>query len=660
MKKKTSSKQVLKAISLGLSVYMALTPVAVYADEGAEEDSSSESHSESHEEESSSSSSSSSESQAVEQAVESSNATEASQAVFESAVADVDVSNIDTGITIENTSEMVDAEISTIENEAVQEAVDSIVDVDMTDVNAALNQVNDIVDSAVTDESVAREIEATADTLIDIYDSQAKAALGALTVISEKMDAVTVKDDGSVEVDWNAATDEVTGLYNVYQAALAAKDNAQAIKDQATEKKEATTQKISDLNGDAIDNKSTASKAIADSKADKSDDINAIIAKVAERDSSKIAAKYSKDENVDGSSDVYRFYINKVENGTAYGCLTYYDSERKTILRKNFAITSDGIDCNYVPKAEWVKGDANCKSEVFGNGGNYIAAYIEDNTSKYVKSTTELQNGKDISDLMRNNVKLNDVIEAKNDLEKINELLAEKEVEIQTATKNAEDALAKYKEAVAMYKKAAELEREIKKDEVEKAKLEYVKAEVEAWRRQQVLDQINDAINNAGVTDKDENDSTSTEVSIETVVTSIASNLGVDPEAVEGLVAQTIINTEDNNDDTAVLGARRNTEKAPEAEATEAATAEIDATEEVESAETVVNKDVIEEAVESQHDEAQNIITIDENEVPLANVGAESNKKGNWWLALIAAITGSFGIFFAAAKKKKEDEEESK
>ena len=659
-----NNKKAIKAISIGLSIYMTLSPMVVYADELSEAESSVVAQIEVRDEAAAS---------AV-QAVENLVASEESQAVFENKVAGFDVSDISFENTMDDTSKLVEAEIALIENEAVKEAAASIIDVDMTGVEGALEKVTELSNEAITDEAVANEIEATADTLIAIYDLQAATALNALKVISEETNTVTVSDDGSVAVDWSAATKEVEGLYSAYQAALAAKGEAQTAKDQVAEKKDAEANKISELNnGAAISNNREVSETISDSKLSKSDEINEIIASVTSNVKSEgkaITKGLTVDEKVDGSADMYRFYINIVEKNIAYGCLTYYDSASKTILRKNFKISADSIEYDYAPKAEWVKEDPNCKTVVFGNGGNYIAAYVGNNTRPYISSKKEFS-GQDVSTLMRNNVNLNSAIDARNEalneLEKINTALEDAEKKLQTASDEAAAALSKYENAVAMYKKAAALESEVKNNEVEKAKLEYVKAEVEVWRRQQALEQVKEAINNAATAEKEEIkvekeeiDNSEVQENIEAVVNSIANNLGAEPAAVESLVAQIIIDTEDsyvietnNGEEAAVLGARRN--KVVENAAIEEVAEVIEETA-LENTNAVTGAEIVESANETL-DEAYEVVTIEENKVALANVGANAGYSVNWWLPLIIALACAAWMIFVIAKKNQKKEE---
>ncbi|MDO4965847.1 MAG: hypothetical protein Q4E51_03990 [Lachnospiraceae bacterium] len=630
MMKKMNNKKAIKAISIVLSAYMALSPMAVYADELSD-----------------------AESAVVEQVEVKEEAAEEhaedSYDAFEDKVASFD----NEGISFEDPAVDVSNPVEDIENEAIKDVVSSITDVDMTKADDALEEVSEIVDAAITDETVASEIEATADTLIAIYDMQATTALNALT----EMNVVTVMDDGTVAVDWNVATVEVTALYNEYQVALEAKDAAQKLKDQAVENKDAVLAKA-DPDSAALDKAASDEnkETITNSKQDKNDKINELIASVAKEKAKEIKKDFSYNgKNVDGSADIYRFFINTVDtDGTAYGCLTYYDSAKKIILRKNFKITSDEIVYNYVPQPEWVKSDTNTNG-LFGNGGNYIAAYVE-NKNKYIDGNNEFK-GKDVSELMRLNVALNNNIDVLDELEVINADLEKVEQKLQDASTEANIALEKYKNAVEMYRKAATLESEVRKSEVEKAKLEYVKAEVEAWRRQQTLNQIKEAINNAGSANEEETDNSKAEENIETVVNSIASNLGVEPASIETMVVQAIIDAEEDsiaetndNVERSVAGARRNdVEAAAEIEEAEVA-------EEIENA-NVITETELDGEISDTPNEAQKIVTIEENQIPLANLGADAGYIVNWWLLFIIALTLVAWMIFVVFKKNQKKEE---
>ncbi|MCQ2082404.1 MAG: hypothetical protein MJZ11_12170 [Lachnospiraceae bacterium] len=616
-----NGKKAVKAISLGLSIYMALVPMAVRADELSDAEVSLTEQIEVRDEAAAN----------VEQAVEDAIITD-SQAEFENMeiVANVEASDenisADTSILVEDT-------INLIENESIKEAADAIVNVDMSNVDDALEQVTELIANTLTDETVADQIEATTDALISIYDAKAETALNALKAISEEMDAVSVLDDGSVNIDWDAATDEVTGLYETYQAALAAKEEAQTAKTEIIEKKNAMSDKVNEINGGVLNDNKEVNEAVSSSKLKKSSTINEIIASVAELHSKDIKAQYTLDQRVSGSSDIYRFYINLVEGEDACGCLTYYDSESKTILRKNFKISSDGIDYDYVPDDELVKGNANCKKEVFGNSGNYIAAYVE-NTSGYIKSNKF--DGPNVSKLMRDSVNLNNAIDARNqaliDLEEINRNIEKAEEELQNASENADNALKAYKEAVAMYKEAALLDRDVKDSNVEKAKLEYVKAEVEVWRRQQVLDQIKNTTNDANMDNEIEVVSDEAYENIENVINNIASNLDVKPEAVEEIVAEIIINTENRyvgetnyNEAASVLGERRDKE-------------------------TVVSEKKEVETINTPNVEKK-VVIIEDEEVPLAKSLGDFEHSENWWILIIIALVCITGFLVYHNKK---------
>ena len=299
---------------------------------------------------------------------------------------------------------------------------------------------------------------------------------------------------------------------------------------------------------------------------------------------------------------------------------------------------------------------------------------------------------------MRENVELNSAIDARNEAvnarnEAINELqeievnIAEVEKELENATNAAEDALNKYKEAVAMYKDVASLENEIKKNEVEIAMLEYVKAEVEVFRKQQALDRVKKDIEESNASDTAdnyrvnkqekielfenysayeqenieifenysvdeqenieifENYNVDEQENIEAVVNSIASNLGVEPEVVESMVAQTIIETENsfygvaNGEKKAgVAGARRD----------EADIEEI-------NIKPVTEDEVAEDIIENQN-YAQDVVTIEDNMVPLAATITAVDYSVNRWLPLIiASICVLWMIFVVATKNQKEE-----
>lgn len=603
---KNNKKKVVKAISVVLSIYMTLSPMVVYADELSDAENN-----------------------------------VSAQIEFEEKIADVDVSDIESKNTLEDAAILVENEINNIENEAIKEATEAIVNVDMSNVDNALDKVTEIIDNTLTDETVATEIVSSADALISVYDAQADAALDVLKEISKNSDAVTLLDDGSVSVNWTVATKEVQDLYDEYKKALEAKEAAELEKDRAIdlEKKKAASNKVDELNVNIINKNKEKNEKISESKLDRNNAINSIIDEVAENKAALFEAKYTYDSNIEGTDDIYRFYVNTVKDGNVYGCLTYYDSVNKTILRKNFSISADGnIDYEYIPQPEWVKGDANCKTTpIFGNGSNYIAAYVGNNTSSYISS--EGFKGVDVSNLMRANVEINSVIDERNKavavLKEIEAIAEKVENDIADATKNAEKALTKYKEAVAMYKDVASLEDEIKKSEVEKAKLEYVKAEVEVWRKQQDLDQIREAINNAGKSEVVEKNNIVAQANVKEVVNNIANNLGVEAEDVEILVVQAIIDTENNV-----------VEYADEQAAVE---------------ETIRDEVEVSEAF-AANDEAQEVITIEDNQVPLANFTADINVDSDasyvmslWqrFLIILACVTW---VIFVVAKEKQRKE----
>ena len=742
--------KMVKVVSVALSIYMAISPMVVYADEMENADNISEQVEVSNE----STDSVEEAAETVVEAVENDVISE-EQANFEEVVegqiselteAEVNVSNIEVINPLENDTEvLVENKINDIENEAIKEAADAIVNVDMTDVNAALDTVAELVEETVTDEVVADEVVATADALIEVYEAQSEAALDALKAISEKSesDAISISEDGSVSVDWNAATDEVKALYDTYKGALEAKSDAESAKEKALNNQPIKEAEVETLNTEVT--KINNNKEISESKLNKSDEINNIIDKIAAEKIGTLTVKYTFDDTID--DDMYRFFVNVVENGVVYGCLTYYDSASKTILRKNFSISADGkVNHEYVPEDKWVKGNPG-STNAFGNGSNYIAAYVDDS-----KKSTYIKNGEfqgiKVSDLLRDKdtQALNSSIDARNNalkaLDDINKAIETATEDINKASEIAEAALEEYKKTVAKYKTVASLESEIRKNEVEKAMLEYVKAEVDVFKKQQVLDQIEEIIDNPNTTETTENDNvvddvvvqenTNTETSvqdrteteivvpenaetetvvqenIETLIDNIANNLGVEPEVVEDLVVQTIINTEDNyvavtndreetaaevsatqttadtvvttnairpaaveglvasaqidaedsnidttsnSEEAAVAGARRNSVNAEEVVEETAA----DAVEEIVNAKVVTNSEVSEEEINDQN-EAQNIVTIEENKIALANVGEDVHHNVNW-LPFIIALTLAAWMMFVLAKKDQEKEE---
>lgn len=730
--------KMVKVVSVALSIYMAVSPIVVHAEEIENTENISEQVEVSNE----STDSVEEAAETVVEAVENDVIT-VEQADYETAVEDLvsdfadlgaDVSNIEVINPLENDTEvLVENKINDIENEAIKEVADAIVNVDMTDVNAALDTVAELVEETVTDEVVADEVVATADALIEVYEAQSEAALDALKAISEKSesDAISISEDGSVSVDWNAATDEVKALYDTYKGALEAKSDAESAKEEALKNQPTKEAEVEKLNTEVT--KINKNQEISKSKLNKNDDINSIIDKYAADKKGTLKAKDTFDDTI--NDDMYRFYVNVVENGVVYGCLTYYDSANKTILRKNFSISADGkVNHEYVPKDKWVKGNPG-STNAFGNGSNYIAAYVDDsNKSTYIKNG-EFQ-GIKVSDLLRDKdiQALNSSIDARNNalkaLDDINKAIETATEDINKASEIAEAALEEYKKTVAKYKTVASLESEIRKNEVEKAMLEYVKAEVDVFKKQQVLDQIEEIIDNPNTTETTENDNvvddvvvqenTNTETAvqdrtetvvqenIETLIDNIANNLGVEPEVVEDLVVQTIINTEDNyvavtndreetaaevsatqttadtvvttnairpaaveglvasaqidaedsnidtasnSEEAAVAGARRNSVNAEEVVEETAA----DAVEEIVNAKVVTNSEVSEEEINDQN-EAQNIVTIEENKIALANVGEDVHHNVNW-LPFIIALTLAAWMMFVLAKKDQEKEE---
>ena len=639
--------KVVKVVSVVLSIYMALSPVMVYADEVAEAENSLFVQSEARDEAA----------RCVEEAVDNS-ATSEAQVNFENNVADVDVSGIDSRNTLEDTSVLVQDEINRIENEAIKEVTDAIVSVDMSNVDDALNTVTELIDNTLTDEAVATEIEAAADALISVYDAQAEAALNALKVISEESEAVTLLEDGTVSVDWDKATEEVKALEGMYLKAVSDKENAESAKKEAIEKQQAASNKVDELNNGIINNNKEINEKVSEAKLNKNDDINSIIDTIATNNGKPFKTGDQIDEKIEGSNDIYRFYVNTVRDGVAYGCLTYYDAESKTILRKNFSISATGeIDYNYVPKAEWIKKDPNCKEVIFGNGGNYVVAYVsDDNLSKYISNGKF--NGTNVSNIMRDNEELNSAIDARNEaineLQKIEINVAEVEKELENATNDANDALNKYKEAVAMYKDVASLEDEINKDEVEIAMLEYVKAEVEVFRKQQILDQVQKTINKSDASYTVDRYFVDEQENIETVINNIASNLGVEPEVVEDMVVQTIIEKENsfygaaNDVEVAVASVKKDE---ADAEAVEETVEGVKETIEKPATENEVAGDIIE-----IQNATQDVVAIEDGMVPLAAGVAEADNSVNWLPLIIASICVAWIMFVIAKKNQKEEE----
>ena len=194
--------------------------------------------------------------------------------------------------------------------------------------------------------------------------------------------------------------------------------------------------------------------------------------------------------------------------------------------------------------------------------------------------------------------------------------------------------------------------------------LEYVKAEVEVYKKQQVLDQVKEALNSRNTVDTD-NDIVEpvAQENIQEVVDSIASSLGVEPVTVEALVVKAIIDTEDNNtvvmnngNETAVAGARTNL--------VNARTATEETVEEIEDTKAVSEKEAVDVQAEVQ-DEANKTITIEDNKIALAKVGADADAGAvasihhivNWWILFIIALACAAWMIFVVAKKNQEEEE---
>lgn len=715
-----NNSKVVKVISIVLAAYMALSPMVVSADEIEDAENSVSVQIEVKEEAA----------ENVSEAVENREETEQQIESFEAVVNEQVVAETESDVPVESedpaedttvdTQALVSEKINEIENEVVQEAIkeaaDAIVNVDMSGVDAALDTVSEIVDDTLTDETVAEEVIAAADSLIEVYETQSNAALAALTVIANETDedAVEVAEDGSVSVDWERATQEVKDLYEVYQDALKKKNAAEGLLADVSEQKDAVEANAKNYDKDVLTKGNN--ETILNSKLDKNSVINNIIDEYAANKKSSFVTGYSDDQSID--KDICRFFVNKIVNGSVYGCVTYYDFESKTILRKNFSIEADGtIIYDYVPDPNWVKGNAN-SDESFGNGSNYVAAYVDKSLNDkyhYIDANNSF-NGKNVSNLMRQNVSLNEAIDAIYELQEIQKVVAEAEVNLEEATEKANAALAEYKKAVEKYQNVASLEREIKNDNVEKAMLEYVKAEVEVYKKQQVLNQLEEALKDAETAEKEddviepaapEKNEVVVEENIQTVIDNIANNLGVAPEVVEDMVVQTIINEEAPAANSSEPAATAQTEDSTTSVASTsesvvtvqpvAATASVangstqiifdtedsdiiatnngrgaavagarvneakveEAAEETEAAKVVTKADTKKETVETTKDEAKKVVTIEENKTPLANVGAtaEAGHSVNWWLLLVIALTCVAWMIFVIAKKNKKEEE---
>ena len=129
----------------------------------------------------------------------------------------------------------------------------------------------------------------------------------------------------------------------------------------------------------------------------------------------------------------------------------------------------------------------------------------------------------------------------------------------------------------------------------------------------------------------------------------IAGNLDVEPETVEEIVVQIIIDTENsyagetnNGEDAAVLGVRRSEETVGVEE------------QEAETIETVMSI-AKEMAVENTLDAAQEISIIEDEEVALANFNEEFGYGRNLWLPFIIAFVCAAVIMFIVVKRKQEE-----
>lgn len=712
-----NSKRFIKTLCIGLSVYMALSPATALAAEVLEETPNDDVQEAAKAEEAAKDAVVEAAKEEAAQAVEAAQATanDENRAEFVEAVKEQNIPSENEAPAEEVTAPVaenpVQEEIKKIEEETIKEAVDNIVKVDMSNVDSALDQISEFVEETLTDEDVAKELETVADTLIEIYDTQANNALEALKALdsTDEEDSIIVNEDGTVDVDWAGATEEIKDLYQAYMDALdkkvaaedAKKEAANAVTTAETEKEtaisagETADEKakeaqavIDELDDGILKNNKDKNKTVAKSKADCDTIINELIAQT-------VAANktgFTKGDTINGTGaknqDIYRFFVNTIVDGEVYGCLTYYDHASNTILRKNFKVDKEGsIDYTYEPKAEWTKGDAACKESLFGNGSNYIAAYVGAGSTASSYFLSGSFNGSKVSDLMRANQTLNEAIDRKvaaeqviaqeaeakaqaeidknkalEDIEKTKATLEEAQTNLNTANANVQSALDKYNEVVAKYAKAGSLSDEIKKNEVEKAKQEYVKAEIEAWKKQQIVDAVDKAIEELEESKKETSEEVKTETKVEAIATEeartektaaeanqieteaisnvddlivrIAENLNLAEEAAEELVVQAIYeNIEDVQD-----------------------MAEITAEAKEKITETY---DVKEEIAESEAEEE--ITTIEEEETALAATlpTAEEKARMSWWWLLIVAICGTTGYTWYKNHQKKVETEEA-
>lgn len=681
-----NSKRFIRTLSIGLSVYMALSPATALAAEVLEETPNDDVQAAAKTEEAAKDAAVEAAKEEAAQAVEAAQATanDENRAEFVETVKEQKVPSENEAPAEEAAAPVaenpVQEEINKIEEETIKEAVDNIVKVDMSNVDAALDKVSDLIEETVTDETVAEELVQVADQLIEIYDQQAETALEALKALDStgEEDSIIVNEDGTVDVDWAGATEEIKALYQKYIDALGQKEAAEAAKSEAVEKelsaktnKEEAEKELAKVENEWFGNNKEHNKTVAKSKDANNEIINQLIATNAAANKDKLAKNLTVDgKNGNGQQDIYRFFINRVEAGEAYGCLTYYEHESKTILRKNFKIDKEGnIDYTYVPKAEWVKNDPNSKEVVFGNGGNYIAAYVSSgsNSSTYFGTDGYFKGG-NVSDLMRANMELNNAIDARNaaeeekveaekEIDEIKEVLDQAESNLTIAKEKAEVALKKYNDTVAKYMKAASLSDEIRKNEVEKAKMEYVKAEVEAWKKEQILNQIDELINNGAT------DNVQTPSRVDELVENIAGNLGVAAQSVETLVVETIADMPEvileegnlNLSEQAIINeVRENAAPIADQQIVEIQEGEEEAGEEVLELEEVASQTEEEEIVLAQADDKE-FVTIEEEETALAAAlpTAEERAKMSWWWLLIVLICGATGYTWYRNHQKK-------
>lgn len=562
---------------------------------------------------------------------------------------------------------------------AQAESENTAAEAESINVEEALNMIDEMMGDGITDEATANEIEAAADALLSLYDAQSSEALDALAAISEEANAVTLLEDGSVSVDWDAADAEKQDLSDAYQGLLEEKEAAESAMNAAIEDKNNALSAIEALN----EKISANDEKLSEVKLNKNDEINAIIDTIAAEKGKTLTIGQQIDTTLEENDDKYRFNVNTIKDGIVYGCLTYYDSANNIILRKNFSISAEGdVDHEYVPKPEWVREDKNVQEVIFGNGGNYLAAYAKANSF----SSSTIFNGQNVSTLMRNNAELNNTIDARNEaltqLVDYEAAVAEAESNLEDAKNNAQTALDEYNEIVAKYESVASLEEKITNTELEKARLEYVKAEIEKFRNQQVLNQINNTINaDTAETENTANTVVSTETTetLETVINDIANNLGVDTETAEDLVNQAIADTTYTDvpvanyeepaavENIAVEAAEIQTPNVPEnTNVAAAANNEVPAVAADVRIVEVEEAGAVEEAENATVAAAREVVTIEDNKTPLAYFGndadvvvnndATNNNSANWWLPLIIALSIATGIILIVVKKNQKEE----